>query len=157
MLKETCYLFFESSLMLLENKNECKQEQCNSREWWRSEVLSVCHQLMKLDFFSSFHLSSHLFVLRAPQNWNDLLTPVRTAESLSSECRRLKTHLFKKYLTSSSSSSITLPSLVSSSCPSPYSKHENPHLFSSDTLPLTNHLTSGPGNTSLWTGCIYRL
>lgn len=52
--------------------------------------------------------------------------------SHSSECQRLKTHLFKKYLTSSSSSSsIIVPSPVSSSSPPSWSKNKNPALLCS--------------------------
>lgn len=44
--------------------------------------LSVCDQLIKLDFSSSVCSSPPLLFLPSPQNWNDLPTPIRTTQSL---------------------------------------------------------------------------
>ncbi len=44
---------------------------------------------------------SRTFSFTVPGCWNDLLTPIRDAESLSIFKQQLKTHLFKLYLTSS--------------------------------------------------------
>ncbi len=44
---------------------------------------------------------SRAFSFTVPGWWNDLLTPIRNAESLTIFKRQLKTHLFRHYLTSS--------------------------------------------------------
>ncbi len=59
------------------------------------------HSLLRIYIPSKSKSLSRTFSFTVPGRWNDLPTPIRTAESLTIFKQQLKTHLFRHYLTSS--------------------------------------------------------
>lgn len=114
-----------------------------------TEVLSVSDHLMKLDFSSSFDLSSSSVLLKT-----EMTFPLHSEQQSHSPlsvggCK----------LICSRSTSIILPSPVSSFSPPTYSLLSSAHIHSlcRDHSIILWHwpLTSGPWNVSLWIGCIH--
>ncbi len=64
---------------------------------------------------------SRTFSFTIPGRWNDLLTHIRNAGSLTIFKQQLKTHLFQHYLTSSQKNNNSFPFSISSSFSLPFS------------------------------------